>query len=335
MACLLPHVALHPRYDAGSVPLAGFSPFAGSRAPLSAHDCQALCEAHNRCIGWTHRAGVKSRGKDACWLVSRDGGRHTTTSSALGFTSGLLSSCNVTRRERVGSAPALCAVSKLAGTATARDLRRPLPRISLACSTPGLVISRVVFASYGRPSGLCLPDGSTPRGIRPLGVSTRCHAPRTAELARAACIGRERCAVSVNTTGAHSLVDPCPGKIKRLAVRVACAPASSSSASMLVPKDEGTNRSSLLAIPAAADADGGQGASTHKHRRRQRRGGTTGGGGPTTWAWAQTCGRKASLRRGDSTTRSCESFCSRAFAKRRMRATCASTHTHTTQSQRL
>ena len=333
----LPAVALHPRYDRLSHGIPGFTPFSGSSpSPAS---CASLCEAHAHCVGWTHRMKSSGSGSGAgsgsCWLVSHDGGRHV---KAPDYTSGTIScpvstdgadlstSSHAKPVARRRAAATLCAVSKLAMPSSKLS-----PQVSLACPLGGSITS-VAFASFSRPVGLCLPDGSTPRGARALAISRRCHVPAVMAAAQAACIGRQHCVVRFNTTalqgrasvggliaGHRNLADPCPARVKRLAVRIICSPSPSLAVALLAagsrsPSEDGgpanpsqtvggTLTSANLTFPVMSRAMG------LKTRRRR------GGGrrvGRVTWEYAQTCGRRKTSRRGDSRTRSCEDFCSNA-----------------------
>jgi len=150
---LLSQIALHPRYDRAARPLPGFSP-----APFAVparSDCWALCVQHSACHGWTYRAAGEADAA-SCWLVGRVGTSRARAGPA--FVSGKVCRNATQALGEDGAPPTLCAVSKL-------TLPSELPSVSLSCAR-GHIVSRVVFASYGRPAGLCLPDGRTINGAR-------------------------------------------------------------------------------------------------------------------------------------------------------------------------
>eukprot|EP00051_Salpingoeca_urceolata_P002008 m.46126 g.46126 ORF g.46126 m.46126 type:complete len:903 (-) comp11828_c0_seq1:528-3236(-) len=81
---------------------------------------------------------------------------------------------------------------------------------ALMLSCPfGSVISRVAFASYGKPSGQC-------GGYR---QHAQCHSDSTLEVVRDLCVGESECTVSAAD---HVFGDPCPGETKNLRIRVEC-----------------------------------------------------------------------------------------------------------------
>ena len=112
-----------------------------------------------------------------------------------------------------------CVVSKYSSF---EDVDEAPPAIELpAARAPSL---RNAFASYGRPLGLCLPDGRTLTGMRPL-RQTKCHAKDSMELVEKACLNKPSCVVSLahNNRRKNKSSDPCPGKVKRLAVKMECS----------------------------------------------------------------------------------------------------------------
>lgn len=74
---------------------------------------------------------------------------------------------------------------------------------------PGLKISKIEFASYRTPKGVC---GGYTMG--------NCHAHKSYKALEKWCIGQERCSVNVacNVFGG----DPCPGYLKKLSVQAIC-----------------------------------------------------------------------------------------------------------------
>jgi hypothetical protein len=109
----------------------------------------------------------------------------------------------------------------------------PGPPLRLKC--PGGTINRIVFASFGNPTGSCIAGGSSFQ----LGS---CHSPRSIEVVEKLCLNRGSCelpssdAIDHFNVSAHKpspmaslfLPDPCVGKPKKLAATVQCTtPASS------------------------------------------------------------------------------------------------------------
>jgi hypothetical protein len=80
--------------------------------------------------------------------------------------------------------------------------------VTLDCGG-GRVISQVVFASYGLPTGSC---GSFATG--------NCNASNSVAVVSAACVGQKKCTVNANNA---TFGDPCAGPTKQLFVEVACA----------------------------------------------------------------------------------------------------------------
>lgn len=87
----------------------------------------------------------------------------------------------------------------------------------LQCVAVGDVVSDVLFASYGLPSGQCIgAEGNNTFAINP-----SCHAASSEDIVRKECVGKTGCKVVAgpSTFG----IDPCIGKDKRLAVALSCS----------------------------------------------------------------------------------------------------------------
>jgi len=82
--------------------------------------------------------------------------------------------------------------------------------LRLACLDAGATIQEVRFASYGDPSGDC-----------PAYAAGSCAAPNSSAVVRAACLGRQACAVDVSNDAFGG--DPCPGVSKSLFVVAHCS----------------------------------------------------------------------------------------------------------------
>ena len=210
---LLQSIALHPRYDHSAMAIPGFSP-----APFSVQSkeaCARLCAEHTACAGWTFRGGSEP----SCWLVSKVG--KATSKAGAQYVSGRMCRNNDTNlMSDSGKRINQCVVSKYSSF---EDVDEAPPAIELACGK-GAVFTKVAFASYGRPLGLCLPDGRTLTGMRPL-RQTKCHAKDSMELVEKACLNKPSCVVSLahNNRRKNKSSDPCPGKVKRLAVKMECS----------------------------------------------------------------------------------------------------------------
>ncbi|KAI4307247.1 hypothetical protein L6164_030453 [Bauhinia variegata] len=89
--------------------------------------------------------------------------------------------------------------------------QRGTPKLQLNCPANSTV-SRILFASYGQPTGNCLSEYKT---------ITRCHSPNSKAVVTKACLGKTRCSIGVRSKifGA----DPCPNGQKALLVEVQCA----------------------------------------------------------------------------------------------------------------
>ena len=92
--------------------------------------------------------------------------------------------------------------------------------IDLSCGGPGGgTIDKVLFASYGTPSGSCTNDGQGSNTF----TAGSCAANATAIIAIVSreCLGKTSCALDAATAGMGG--DPCVGTIKTLAVAVNCS----------------------------------------------------------------------------------------------------------------
>ncbi|KAL5559655.1 hypothetical protein UlMin_035866 [Ulmus minor] len=81
------------------------------------------------------------------------------------------------------------------------------PNVQLSCPQ-GKTISKILFASYGTPSGDCqgYAHGS-------------CHASNSETIAQQACLGRRKCSISASS---ENFGDPCPTMLKTLVVDAQC-----------------------------------------------------------------------------------------------------------------
>lgn len=75
----------------------------------------------------------------------------------------------------------------------------------------GKVISKIVFASWGDPIGLC--GGFT--------YNPACNDPNTLAVAKAQCLGKQACSLMANS-GAYGGSDPCPNVTKIIAAEATC-----------------------------------------------------------------------------------------------------------------
>lgn len=89
-------------------------------------------------------------------------------------------------------------------------------KVHLQCAS-GQSISNIKFASFGTPSGTC---GNFQEGT--------CHSPNSLAILEKACMGQERCSVSISNTFFGA--DPCPNVLKRLSVEAVCSPAETTTA---------------------------------------------------------------------------------------------------------
>ncbi|KAJ4967560.1 hypothetical protein NE237_019409 [Protea cynaroides] len=94
------------------------------------------------------------------------------------------------------------------GRLTGQHDRRP--KVQLQCP-PGKVISKIVFASFGNPSGGC--ESENP-------ILGSCHSSNTRVVVEGACLGKKLCSISLSNRSFDR--DPCPGISKALSVVVEC-----------------------------------------------------------------------------------------------------------------
>eukprot|EP00966_Prymnesium_polylepis_P149946 3463833-Prymnesium_polylepis.1 len=78
------------------------------------------------------------------------------------------------------------------------------------------VISEVLFASYGTPTG----TGCDGVGGGSFAIDTACHATDSARVVAAACVGQNQCVLEASNSAFGG--DPCHKRQKRLAVLVSC-----------------------------------------------------------------------------------------------------------------
>ena len=120
-------------------------------------------------------------------------------------------------RGQDGEQPALLALETLRGVvgdggatgATACGTAPENGAVALSCPA-GQIVERVVFASYGNPSGAC---GGFSNGT--------CNAANSISAVESLCVGRSTCTVPA-TNGTFG--DPCRSTVKSLAVSVTCVP---------------------------------------------------------------------------------------------------------------
>lgn len=99
--------------------------------------------------------------------------------------------------------------------------------ISLSCgansdrNAPSGVISAILFASYGTPSGTCTGAPGSGSNNNSFAVNASCHAPTSVSVVTQACMGRANCTIDVSTA-TFGGVDPCDKVVKHLSVAVAC-----------------------------------------------------------------------------------------------------------------
>eukprot|EP00035_Acanthoeca_spectabilis_P001493 m.80571 g.80571 ORF g.80571 m.80571 type:complete len:886 (-) comp10914_c0_seq1:148-2805(-) len=95
----------------------------------------------------------------------------------------------------------------------------------------GAYISNVTFASYDTPNGSCSTGFS----------QGDCNAPMSYDIVAAACIGTPKCSVPA-MDDTFSVVDPCPGKKKFLAVQVQCTHTAGDPAKLIAADTDGGAR---------------------------------------------------------------------------------------------
>ncbi|KAL8092369.1 beta-galactosidase 8 isoform X1 [Apium graveolens] len=83
------------------------------------------------------------------------------------------------------------------------------PVVSLECPHSGQVISKIKFASFGTPNGIC---GSFSHG--------QCSSKKALSIVQKACIGSKSCSIEVSAT---TFGNPCRGVTKSLAVEASCS----------------------------------------------------------------------------------------------------------------
>ena len=90
--------------------------------------------------------------------------------------------------------------------------------LTLRCAGDGNTITKISFASWGTPSGACLPDGSG----NSFAVNASCAYAGTLGVLRPLCVGRGACTFTPSDA-LFGDVDPCHLVDKQLAVAWACA----------------------------------------------------------------------------------------------------------------
>lgn len=83
------------------------------------------------------------------------------------------------------------------------------PEVRIECMY-GQIIASIKFASFGNPTGMC---GNFYKGS--------CHALRSLDTLAEACVGKQNCSVTVSVESFEE--DPCPRKVKTLAVEAICS----------------------------------------------------------------------------------------------------------------
>jgi hypothetical protein len=161
-------------------------------------ECVA-CDPTQTCVdGSCVEIGSSGGSSGAAGSGSATGGG--TASSGGGETSGGASGS--------GSTTSSGGAGTGSGATNVCDTADEAATVTLTCPD-GLVISDVVFASYGDPSGAC---GSFTTG--------ECHAASSAPVVRARCAGKNSCTIQA---GNAAFGDPCNAVVKTLAVEVSCA----------------------------------------------------------------------------------------------------------------
>lgn len=82
--------------------------------------------------------------------------------------------------------------------------------IILTCQNPGAFINNIQFCSYGTPTVL---------GACNFAINSTCHFPGSLQLATKACLNQSECVITAD----NSILDPCPGVVKSLAVVASCS----------------------------------------------------------------------------------------------------------------
>lgn len=127
-----------------------------------------------------------------------------------------------------GSAPTSYSQTDVCGSSAENG------NVNLACPS-GQVISKVVFASFGNPSGSC---GAFATGS--------CNASNSASVVQSLCVGQSSCSVGAND-GVFG--DPCSGASKSLSIQVQCTAGSSTSTPTPTPTPTGGATSTPTPTP--------------------------------------------------------------------------------------
>lgn len=174
-------------------------------------------------------------GPDAGWVPASAmiNSSHTIPGSAIpGRAIGLLSPASTPpirvtesfpvarlyKASRSGEEGENCAPAKLAAIADECRDGGPMPpvrcdgtartAITLQCRPGSGTIDRIDFAAFGQVTGGC--------GV---GFSIAgCHANGTAAIVTKLCVGKTTCSIDASVASAGGGTDPCPGKVKKLAV---------------------------------------------------------------------------------------------------------------------
>jgi hypothetical protein len=85
--------------------------------------------------------------------------------------------------------------------------------LTLSCDETAAVISRVIFADYGLPTGGC----ATPKAHK------GCSSSRLDGVVRHNCTGKHSCTINTYWPGVVPHIDPCFGKVKTLLVVAQCS----------------------------------------------------------------------------------------------------------------
>ena len=112
-----------------------------------------------------------------------------------------------------------CAPAKLGAIAAECRVGGPMPpahcntdpvsnTVTLNCKPGTGTITNITYATYGAVEGSCATGFST----------AGCHSPETLGIVQALCIGKTSCALNASVQAAAHGSDPCPGKVKKLAI---------------------------------------------------------------------------------------------------------------------
>jgi hypothetical protein len=115
--------------------------------------------------------------------------------------------------------------------------------LQLQCNDAGAIIDKILFASFGNPSGACpaLAKGS-------------CNAPNSTAVVAAACVGKRSCAVDVSNANFGG--DPCAGTPKSLAVVAHCSSGGGSQPGGGTPPQDRALMPSYVTSARVVDYDG-------------------------------------------------------------------------------